>query len=285
MADEIPPGEVRAQTGRLPADLGVRLLSAVAIAAVTVLLAYAGAKPFALLVLVAALAMSWEWGSIVRRTDFDLTFFVHAAAVVLAAGLTAFGYAALGVAVLVIGAIIVLPLEFGEHPITSATGVLYTGLPAVALLWFRGDDPKGFLAVLFIFIVVGATDTFAFLAGKTIGGPKLAPAISPNKTWSGLAGGVTAAAITAAVFAVLTGTPVAAMAVYGLALGLLAQAGDLAESVLKRAFGVKDSSNLIPGHGGVMDRVDGVVAASIAAAVLALFTDAHAPAQALFAGF
>jgi phosphatidate cytidylyltransferase len=266
-------------------DIGRRLASGVVFAAITIALAWAGQMPFALLVLVAGLFMSWEWCRVVRGADFDLTLLVHGVAVAAAAVLTAFGYAALGLSVLVIGTIIVVSLQFGERPIFSAAGVLYCGLPAVALLWLRGDEPMGFLAVLFIFLVVWATDTAAFIAGRVIGGPKLAPRISPQKTWAGLAGGVAAAGFTAAVFALFTATQPGFLLLVGLATGLIAQGGDLAESALKRTFGVKDASNLIPGHGGFLDRLDGIVAVAVATALAALFVNPHAPAAALFSTF
>ena len=142
----------------------------------------------------------------------------------------------------------------------------------------------GFLAVLFIFVIVAATDTAAFAAGRLIGGPRLATRISPNKTWSGLGGGLVAAALAGAVFAALVGVSPAALALTGLVMGLIAQAGDLAESALKRTFGVKDASNLLPGHGGFMDRVDGLVTAAVAAALAALYVDPTLPAKALLAG-
>jgi phosphatidate cytidylyltransferase len=263
-------------------DLGKRLVFGTLFAAVAVGLAWAGPLPFAALVLVVLLLMSWEWGRVVRRSEFDLTLVVHGVAVAAATVLTSLGYAALGLAVLVIGAIIVVPLQFGAHPIFSALGVLYTGLPAVAILWLRGDEPMGFVVVLFIFLVVWATDIAAFVSGRTIGGPKLAPNISPNKTWAGLAGGVAAGGVTAALFSLFTpGSPLT-LFLAGLVLGSIAQIGDLTESALKRKFGVKDASNLIPGHGGFLDRVDGVVTVAVAMALAALFLNPHAPAAALF---
>jgi phosphatidate cytidylyltransferase len=240
--------------------------------------------PFASLVLLVALLMSWEWGRVVRGVEFDLTFLVHAAAVAIGLGLAAFGYAALGLAVLTTGSIIVVPLQFGERPLVSAAGVLYAGLPAVALLWLRGDEPYGFLAVLFIFAIVWATDIFAYLSGHIIGGPKLWPNVSPNKTWSGLIGGVASSTLAGALFAYYLGSRVPALAASGFILGLIAQAGDLAESALKRRFGVKDTSNLIPGHGGFMDRMDGVVTVAVTAALFALFAGPGAPARALLFG-
>jgi phosphatidate cytidylyltransferase len=129
------------------------------------------------------------------------------------------------------------------------------------------------------------TDTAAYFSGRTIGGPKLWPAVSPKKTWAGLIGGVSGAALVGAVFPTLTGSGFSVwLAILGLVLGLIAQAGDLAESALKRHYGLKDASDLIPGHGGFMDRMDGVVTASVFAALVALAIDAYAPARALLYG-
>lgn len=265
-------------------ELSKRLLSGTVFAAAALGLAYAGPLPFAVLVLALALVMSWEWAHVVRGVSLDLTLIIHGLAAVAAIALTTFGLAALGIAVLIIGAIIVAALEFGERPIVSALGVFYVGLPSVALLWLRSSEPMGFLAVLFIVVIVAATDTAAFAAGRLIGGPRLAVRISPNKTWSGLAGGLLAATIAGALFALYVGVSPGALAATSLVLGLIAQAGDLCESALKRAFGVKDVSNLLPGHGGFMDRVDGIVAAAVAAALAALYVDPYMPAQALLAG-
>ncbi len=268
----------------LASNVWLRILSAVGLAAVSFALAWAGVLPFAVLVLAISLVMSWEWSRVVRGEGVDLSLLVHGVSVIAGVALAGFGFAALGVAVLIIGTIIVLALEFGSHPMLSGAGVLYAGLPAVALLWLRGNEPFGFHAVLFIVLVVAATDTAAFAAGRVIGGPRLAPRISPNKTWSGLIGGIGAAGLVAAAFAYAIQAPVVALAVTGLVMGVIAQAGDLAESALKRAFDVKDVSQLLPGHGGFMDRMDGIVTVAVAVALLALFLDPQAPAEALLAG-
>lgn len=266
-------------------DLKSRTLAGLAIAAVALLLLSAGQRPFAVLVLAIALLMSWEWGRLVRGASMDIHFVVHALASTIAVLLSVLGMPALGLAVVGIGAIVVFSLGFGDGSGLSAQGVLYVGIPAVTLLWLRGDGAMGFWAVLFVVACVVATDTAAFFAGRQLGGPKLWPAISPNKTWSGLIGGVSASAATAALVA--QAVPDAAtgrLALIGLGLGLVAQAGDLFESALKRLFSVKDTSGLIPGHGGVMDRMDGIVAAAIAAGVIALAVGPQAPARALLIG-
>jgi phosphatidate cytidylyltransferase len=260
------------------------MASALVLAVVAFALAWAGVLPFAAFVLAVALVMSWEWTQVVRGAGIDIALIVQGLAITAAIVLASFGLAALGVAVLVIGTIIVLALEFGAHPALSAAGVIYAGLPSVALLWLRGSEPHGFHAVLFIVLVVIATDTAAFLFGRLIGGPRLATRISPNKTWSGLAGGIAAAGLMAAVFAAAISAPPAALSVTGLILGLIAQAGDLAESALKRAFNVKDASHLLPGHGGFMDRMDGIVTVAVAAAIAVLFVDPQSPADALLSG-
>lgn len=266
-------------------DLKSRLLAGMVLAAVAFVLLALGQRPFALLVLAVSLAMSWEWGRMVRGASVDLAFVIQVIAVSIAILLSVTGMPALGIAVVAIGTIVVFALGFGTHSGLSAQGVLYVGLPAIMLLWLRGDGPLGFWAVLLVVACVAATDTAAFFTGRQIGGPKLWPAVSPNKTWSGLIGGVTASALVAAAIAHgVDGASTGRLAAIGLVLGLVAQAGDLAESALKRLFAVKDTSSLIPGHGGVMDRMDGVVAAAVAAGLIALGTNANAPASALILG-
>ncbi|MES2443823.1 MAG: phosphatidate cytidylyltransferase [Pseudomonadota bacterium] len=147
-------------------------------------------------------------------------------------------------------------------------GVLYVGLPVLSLVLLRAE-PDGLLLTFWAMALVWACDSGAFFAGRAIGGAKLAPAISPNKTWAGFIGGVAAAAVFAAALVVLFGLPVA-LALATPVLAVLAQLGDLYESHLKRRAGVKDSGNLLPGHGGLMDRLDGLVFVAPAAALLIL---------------
>lgn len=267
-------------------ELQVRIVSGVAVASIALIALFWGAVPFAILLGVIAAAMSWEWGRIVRDSDSDVISALHIATAVTVAGLSAFGMAGLALAVVAAGAITASALAVGSGRTgLTAVGVVYTGLPVIALEWLRSDDSLGLLAVLFVLLVVVATDTAAYFTGRGLGGPKLWPAISPNKTWSGLAGGVVAAAAVGGLFPFITGSGSALwLAFLGLLLGCVAQAGDLAESALKRHFGRKDASDLIPGHGGVMDRMDGIVTASVAAALIALAVEAYAPARALLYG-
>lgn len=285
MPDNVVASEPDGAAPWLSSNLKLRIFSGAVLAGIAFLLAYAGPLPFAFLILVCALVISWEWGRLVRGATFDLGFYVHAIAVTMAIVLAAAGYAALAFAVLVIAAIMLVPLYIGRGARLSALGVFYVGLPAVALLWLRSDEPYGFTVVLFIFAVVWSSDTAAYAAGRAIGGPKLWPRVSPNKTWAGLSGALCAGGIAAAGFAVLEPEAGAVrLILIGVALALVAQAGDLAESALKRLFGLKDASELIPGHGGFMDRMDSIVATAVAAALLALAIDPHAPARALLFG-
>lgn len=285
MSDHLAVSETERRAARgLSENLRSRLLWGSVLAAIALALAYAGPIPFALLVLVVALFVSWEWGRMVRGSSTDVAFFVQAIAVTAAVALTTVGDAALAVAVIVTAAIILIPLVFGRGARLSALGAFYVGLPSISLVWLRQDDPNGLVAVLLIFAVVWSSDVAAYIAGRTIGGPKLWPRVSPNKTWSGLLGGAAACVVAGAIFAQLTDTSSLRMMLLALGLGLVAQIGDLAESALKRLFGFKDASGLIPGHGGFMDRMDSIVAVAVAAAVIAFAIDPHAPAAALLFG-
>lgn len=141
-------------------------------------------------------------------------------------------------------------------------------LPCLALVWLR-QGASGRDAILWLFLVVWAADTGAYAVGRAIGGPKLAPAISPKKTWSGLFGALVAAGLAGVAAAtLLSGATSSRTLAFGTVLGAVSQAGDLAESWVKRKFGVKDASGLIPGHGGLMDRIDGLFAAVLAVAAV-----------------
>jgi phosphatidate cytidylyltransferase len=160
----------------------------------------------------------------------------------------------------------------GSHPdLNLAFGVPYIGLAAVTLPWLRADPVAGFANTLFMLAVVWGSDIGAYLCGRLLGGPKLAPAISPGKTWSGALGGLGCAALVGLVAAACLSSefsPSHAIGA-GIAFGIISQMGDLFESALKRHFGVKDSGRIIPGHGGLLDRVDALLVVAPAAALLA----------------
>lgn len=265
-------------------EIRLRTASGLVMAAIAGVALYVGGLPFALLGAVVGVLTSFEWSRIVRDGAIDSAVVVQVLSVVVAAGLAWLGLAALAIAVIIAGSILTGLLCFERRPLLSAEGVLYAGLPVVALIWLREDQPNGFAAVLLILIAVVATDVAAFVFGRLIGGPRLAPAISPNKTWSGFLGGISAAGLAAAGFAHTIGADPVMVGVAGVFLGIVAQIGDLTESALKRSFGVKDSGHIIPGHGGIMDRIDGLVFASVAAGFVALALDPQAPSSALLFG-
>jgi phosphatidate cytidylyltransferase len=146
-------------------------------------------------------------------------------------------------------------------------GIPYVAVPCAAIIWLRADPTIGLQQIFWIVAMVIAADTGAYIAGRSIGGPKLAPRISPNKTWAGLGGAVVSAAVVGAITAAILGRPsLVPLTAVSAGLAIVEQAGDLAESAFKRHFGVKDASNIIPGHGGALDRVDGLIAVAAAVA-------------------
>ena len=274
-------GETPKPAGTPMRDLGLRVASGVALALVVLGALWAGVLPFAIVVGIVGVVVAWEWGRIVRSSGMDAILIIQTMAVAAGALLSAWSLAGMGLILVLVAAIISALLAFGERGHMAALGALYAGLPAVALVWFH-HAALGFVAVLFLLLAVWATDTGAYFAGRLIGGPKLLPRISPNKTWSGLAGGIIAGSLVGLVLALARSElPLPHMMVAGALLGVVSQAGDLLESALKREYGVKDASALIPGHGGFMDRIDGLVAAVVAAAIYAVVVDIQAPARAL----
>jgi phosphatidate cytidylyltransferase len=274
--------DARARLGR---DFLPRLASGLAMGVAVALCTFSGTVPFAVLVVAVTIILSWEWGRLVHGRDADLVIAVHVGAAGVAAVLAAFGFVGLGLLALSIGAILALLLSLGSNSLFSALGVFYAGLPAVALIWLRSDADLGLLAVAFLIAIVIASDTAGFFAGRMLGGPKLWSRVSPNKTWAGFVGALVASSIVGALFwfAVTDGSAVR-LAAAGAMLSFVAQAGDLAESAIKRRFGAKDTSALIPGHGGVMDRVDGLVAAATAVGLASFVINVHSPAHALLLG-
>jgi phosphatidate cytidylyltransferase len=278
-------GAQRSWTARLGSDFPLRLAAGLAMGAVALAFTLAGAMPFAVLVVLAALVVSWEWGRLVHGKEAGIVVAVQIGTAALAGVLAAAGFVGLGLLALPIGAILATLLSLGRNSLFSAAGVFYAGLPTVALIWLRSDAWLGLLAVVFLIVIVVTADTAGFLAGRLLGRTKLWPSVSPNKTWEGLIGAVVASAVMGGLFwFAIPGASAVRLAATGAVLALVAQAGDLAESALKRRFGAKDAGGLIPGHGGVMDRVDGLVAVASAVGVAAIIIDVHSPARALLLG-
>ncbi|KVK56225.1 phosphatidate cytidylyltransferase [Agrobacterium deltaense] len=243
-------------------ELRLRIVSAIVMAAVILAATWYGGILFRIVAGLLAILIYYEWSTITRLSETNSTGNAWGwFAVAVIAGNTIFGESSLD-----------LPLLSG-FTLTAALfpilrgrnwwlvgGIFYAGLSGISLAAIRGDELTGFVSILFIFAVVWSTDILAYFVGRAIGGPKLAPSISPGKTWSGAIGGAVAAVIGGGAVSMAYHGRISVL-VLGLALilSVFSQVGDLFESFVKRRFQVKDSSHLIPGHGGFMDRVDGLV--------------------------
>jgi len=257
--------------GRKP-EILLRVVSAVVLAAFALGATLVSPWSFLALVMVGGGIVAWEWGRLTRGNGFDGTALlsavsVAAIAVFISLGRPDFAFFSLAAAAVAIG-VTALP---SARAFWSLGGLIYAALPAAALMWLRGDQAFGAIAVLYLFAVAWTTDTASYAAGRLIGGPKLAPRISPRKTWSGfLVGALIPALVGVAFMAVLKSGSALRLALVSVALALACQMGDLFESWVKRRFGAKDMSQLIPGHGGLLDRIDGLLFAAVLAALIAL---------------
>jgi phosphatidate cytidylyltransferase len=264
-------------------ELALRVGSALVLVPLALGTAYVGGWPFAMFWGAAAIGVLWEWSSLVAAADRRSVLSTGAAAVALALALAVTGHHLAAVIVLAMGTLGAAALASAERRMWVAGGVPYAGALGIAPIVLRSDDAEGFHAMLVLFAVVWATDITAYFVGRAVGGPKLAVALSPNKTWSGALAGTLAAVIAAVAVGNAVGlTSLFALAMLAVLLSVVAQAGDLFESALKRRFGAKDSSHLIPGHGGLMDRLDGFVTAGAVAALIGLARGGfEAPARGL----
>lgn len=255
-------------------ELTLRIYSSIVLIAVVVAATWFGGIAFRALAVLISLLVFYEWSSITglhQKWPRGNAWGWLALAVVSLNLL--FGRSELTVPLLGGFTLTALVLAFaGVWSGWVAGGIFYAGLSAVSLAEIRGADSVGFAAMLFVFVIVWSTDILAYFVGRAIGGPKLAPRISPGKTWSGAIGGTFAGIVGGIALTLCFFQTVGA---WGIAVAFLlsvsSQIGDLFESFVKRCFGVKDSSHLIPGHGGVMDRVDGLVFACFTAFFLAVF--------------
>jgi phosphatidate cytidylyltransferase len=264
-------------------ELITRTASAVILATSACLVTYAGVIPFSLLMTAGGLILAWEWGRLVRKQGNDLTFYAHAAATIAACGFAVSNAGWMALISLLAGAgIAALLSKDSPARLWSALGVLYLGLPILILIWLRADPAYGLMVIFFLFMIVWSADTAAYFTGRAIGGPKLAPSISPGKTWAGFAGGLIAPTLLAFGFALWLGdTSAIVLGAIGAVLAVASQLGDLAESAIKRNFHVKDSGNILPGHGGLFDRVDGLIGAALAAGAVSATRSLLEPGKAL----
>jgi phosphatidate cytidylyltransferase len=252
-------------------ELVLRVCSALVLAPVAIATAYLGRWWFAAFWAVAALGTFWEWNSLIRIPPRRSVLAVGGSTLVLAVALAAGGHVIGSLWALATGTVATAALVPAQTRLWLAAGTLYSGSVAVTPIMLRGDPEYGFISIIFLFAVVWGTDIVAYFFGRAIGGAKLLPQVSPKKTWSGAIAGTAAAVIAGIIVARAAGIGdsfgIAALAAV---LSIVAQGGDLLESFLKRRFGAKDSSRLIPGHGGLMDRLDAFVAAGLLAALIGI---------------
>lgn len=246
-------------------NLQTRILSAVVLIAIVLPITWYGGPAFRALCAAIGAAILYEWlrmsSGLARDHKVVLGLILAVVLGLLVAAVPAL-YVLSALAIGVFAAAVLARVRGAGRE--AAIGLAYAGLSAVALALLRDDDRQGLWAILFLFAVVWATDICAYFVGRAIGGPKLAPAISPGKTWSGAIGGTAGGVAAGMAVAWFGGFAGFATVLVCLVLSVVGQVGDLFESSVKRRHGAKDSSNLIPGHGGVMDRVDALVAAAFA---------------------
>lgn len=285
------PAGAAAPKGPNFSDLRTRVISGVVMVAAAIGALVWGGAPFILFWLAAAIAIVWEWQKLLGEERRRPRFVIGAAALAVACAFAAQNGPDFALLIIIAGALVVGFLATPGLRVWAGAGVFYAGALIVSIAVIRPplpsilEPPYNLRAILWLFAVVWGTDIMAYFGGRFIGGPKLWPRVSAGKTWSGTIVGVVCGALAGlAVAATRPDGPVAVLPLLlvGLAGGAAAQAGDLLESSIKRRFGVKDSSQLIPGHGGVMDRLDGFITAAVFVALLGVVRGAPTAAEGLF---
>ena len=247
-------------------NLSTRIIAAAVLIPLALAIAYAGGWLWTALVTLTAIGLYVEWLMVVGLADRRV---VAAGVVALALAGLCLAVGRIDVALVVLGVgLVAVALITPAQRNWSAVGFLYAAVAEIASVLLRLDPVKGFAALVFVLVIVWVTDSGGYFAGRGIGGPKLWPKVSPKKTWAGAVGGLVASLAVAGAFAVLDLGKAGPLLMISAVLSVVSQLGDLFESAVKRRFGVKDSSQIIPGHGGLLDRLDGFVAV---VAVAALF--------------
>lgn len=267
MSGVAPDTPATPETAKGSSNLFMRVVAALVMAPLTIAIAWIGGWPWACIVIAAAALLYFEWLMIVGASGNRLA---------VAAGITALAIAGvclmtrrtdLALGIVAVG--IALAAVIGrEQRGWVASGLVYAAAALIAAILVRRDADFGFVALMFVLLVVWVTDIGGYFAGRGIGGPKLWPRVSPKKTWAGAIGGLVLGLAVAAGFAWFGFGKMLPLLLLGAVLSIVSQVGDLFESAIKRRFDVKDSSHIIPGHGGLLDRLDGFVAAIVFAALI-----------------
>jgi phosphatidate cytidylyltransferase len=285
------------ETGKFASKLGsannlvLRAASAAVLGPLVLVFAYIGGWPFFLLCAAAAAGILWEWTGLVADSADARILIPGFAALLFALVLTGVDEPGAAAAMIFIGSALAAgvmaawPRRFpARNPLVwGACGIVYAGVAFLGPALIRRDAAWGFIGVAFVAVTVWATDIFAYAVGRTCGGPLMWPRISPKKTWAGAVGGALGGVAAGTSVAYASGVDkLVAVGVVALLLSVLTQAGDLFESAVKRRFGAKDAGSLIPGHGGLMDRLDGFLVAALVALLIGILRQGpDAPAQGL----
>lgn len=247
-------------------NLLVRIAAALVLAPLAIGAAYAGGWYWIALVTIGAIGLFAEWLAVTHAAPNVPVTIAGVVALVLTTPFLAIGNVNAALVVLALG-LIAVGFRTTQPRLWAMAGFLYAAAAQVASILVRLDHAKGLSALILVLLVVWATDIGGYFAGRAIGGPKLWPRVSPKKTWAGAIGGFVASLLVAIGFAASDLGKTLPLLILAAMLSVAAQLGDLFESAIKRRFGVKDSGHIIPGHGGVMDRLDGFVAAIVLAAI------------------
>lgn len=261
-----PDAQPTPDTAKGSSNLYMRVVAALVLAPLTILIAWIGGWIWACVVIAAAALLYFEWLMIVGVSGNRLAVAAGIAALASSGICLMLRRADLALEISVAGVILAAVVAQGQRG-WVAGGLVYAAAALIATILVRRDTDFGFLALMFVLLVVWVTDIGGYFAGRGIGGPKLWPRVSPKKTWAGAIGGLALGLVIAAGFALLGFGKMGPLLLLGAVLSVVSQLGDLFESAVKRRFDVKDSSHIIPGHGGLLDRLDGFVAAIVFAAL------------------
>jgi phosphatidate cytidylyltransferase len=285
MTDSAPVPDAPSGTAKKGSDLALRVVSSLVLVPLVIGITYVGGWAFALLWGAAAIGIWFEWSALVSGGPHRPALLAGGLALVAATVFAGMGRPDHALLALALGGVAAFVVAKPDRRVWTASGMVYAGAALLGPVVLRQDAAFGFVALGLLYAVVWATDIGGYFGGRAFGGPKLWRRVSPNKTWSGALSGTLAAVIAGLLVSHFGGAPVlGAMVLIILVLSMVSQAGDLFESSVKRRFDAKDSGHILPGHGGLMDRLDGFL---VAAAVAALIGLAHgglaAPARGLMA--
>jgi phosphatidate cytidylyltransferase len=265
----MPKAEIGGLRAKASPDLPARAAAGIAMMAIALGAAWFGGFPFLAFWWIAGVLTIWEWHRLIGGERLWPRVALGAFALLAAASEALRNQPAGACVALAAGAVATAAAAGPSRRVWAGAGVVYAGAMVAGVNLLRASPHFGFAAIIWVFAVVWGTDIAAYFGGRLIGGRKLWPSVSPGKTWSGAIAGAAAAALLGVAVAAPEGARFLPTAMLGLIVSVFSQGGDLFESAMKRRAGVKDSSRLIPGHGGVMDRLDGFIVAAAVAAILA----------------